>query len=706
MATKKFEKKEDFISQAGVGEKFWIPVEWVDVEDDVQLKSRGIQKETVREYTQTIMNAVSDNEKPPFPPVDVYLDKENKKILLSDGHQRYYATKAAMYEEIYVSVFEGDTVDAKIRVALGNRHHGLPLNTKQKKEAGERLIELTNYSDNIIAKELSVSARSVSNWRKDMIEAGKVVETGIRTAMRDGQAYTISTGDTKTKKQLEAEAERKNLQEKLDKATEFAKSAAESISKCETADEANKIALQAQEYEKFSQEKGAQSLVAQMRGIIRQAIARKELLKQKATDAAKTANKMMSRASELFQNIQMIMAASRKEVASMTLSAEKAEIQEQLKDAIGKMTEAIELLADQEEIATQLLDSLKDDNAEKVVAELNKIRDAMSQSAGEIAELSSSIVHKIDDTQRKKEELNKQISDDTAIGKITEEEATQKLVEVEEQKTQMLAELASEAAIKATGKTAAVEKIMETAGASIPAPKSAEESTKIRQEREKILSDEKARIVAEQQAAQDAAKIYSKWAKKQDEQVKAKAKAAISELQIHHFNNIVKTATPEGRKCILSSIAGMPNQDHHIFNLLTEIRKKSEAEPTEVALLMAYSSLHNIGETKRLGETLLKWREAQETLGIAKKSDIADACLVYLEEELELCGMLQKYTVTDKAKSTLKYLEKVVIEMEHTEEKEKYIQKTEEVYDKLLNASFFGNSSFKEVSKPNFKLDK
>lgn len=133
-----------------------IHIDELIVDPEIQIEGRGIDKETVQAYIDA---ATNDAE---FPPVVVF--GENGSKWLADGFHRVSAYRFLGLATIEADVREGNRRDAMVYAATANVTNGKPMSRREKQEAGKRLLEMTNWSQHRIAKELAVTQQTVSNW--------------------------------------------------------------------------------------------------------------------------------------------------------------------------------------------------------------------------------------------------------------------------------------------------------------------------------------------------------------------------------------------------------------------------------------------------------------------------------------------------------------------------------------------------------------
>jgi phage N-6-adenine-methyltransferase len=156
-----------------------IYIDELIVDPEIQIEERGIDKETVQAYIDAATNDAQ------FPPVVVF--GENGNQWLSDGFHRVSAYRFLGLATIEADVREGNRQDAMVYAATANVTNGKPMSRREKQEAGKRLLEMTNWSQERIAKELAVDRGTVSKW-KSTLEISRVDIIG-----QDGRQYDTSS---------------------------------------------------------------------------------------------------------------------------------------------------------------------------------------------------------------------------------------------------------------------------------------------------------------------------------------------------------------------------------------------------------------------------------------------------------------------------------------------------------------------------------
>lgn len=161
-----------------------IDLQRIIIDPQVQLRERRIDNHTVSGYAEAITNGAQ------FPPVVVFDDGE--KLWLGDGYHRVSAYRYLGRTEIEADIRAGNRQDAMVFTCTANVTNGRPMSRDEKKEAGERLLKLTNWPNTEIAKRLAVSNVTVMRWRENL-SSKNVEDKTIRTVTRNGQTYTMDT---------------------------------------------------------------------------------------------------------------------------------------------------------------------------------------------------------------------------------------------------------------------------------------------------------------------------------------------------------------------------------------------------------------------------------------------------------------------------------------------------------------------------------
>lgn len=96
-------------------------------------------------------------------------------------------------ETIKAEIRQGSYNEALVYAATANVTNGRPMGQAEKREAGERLIKLTNWSDYEIARQLAVTQQSVNNWRRLLSNKNLLDNPDTRTVTRNGTTYQMNT---------------------------------------------------------------------------------------------------------------------------------------------------------------------------------------------------------------------------------------------------------------------------------------------------------------------------------------------------------------------------------------------------------------------------------------------------------------------------------------------------------------------------------
>lgn len=157
-------------------------LEQITIDTAIQLKARDIDSHTVGAYIEAISGGAK------LPPVVIYFDGQCH--WLADGFHRVSAYRFLGVTEIDADVRDGTRQDALVFAAISNVANGRPMNQAEKREAGERLLKLTSWSDVEIARRLAVGKSSVQRWRELSCPFGQDTQ---RTVTRNGTTYQMNT---------------------------------------------------------------------------------------------------------------------------------------------------------------------------------------------------------------------------------------------------------------------------------------------------------------------------------------------------------------------------------------------------------------------------------------------------------------------------------------------------------------------------------
>lgn len=160
------------------------PIASITVDEDIQLHARQLDMFTVQNYAEAIESGAQ------FPPITVYQD--DGTLWLSDGLHRVEAHKALSLTEIEADVREGGREAAMLHAAIANVANGKQMNQEEKREAGERLLRMTNWSQEKIARELAVGKSTISRWASSLPNGR---DSSARTVTRDGVTYEMSVAN-------------------------------------------------------------------------------------------------------------------------------------------------------------------------------------------------------------------------------------------------------------------------------------------------------------------------------------------------------------------------------------------------------------------------------------------------------------------------------------------------------------------------------
>jgi SAM-dependent methyltransferase len=159
----------------------------VTIDPKIQLKARGVDNDTVAAYVEAITNGAE------FPPIVVFDDGET--LRLADGFHRVSAARFLGLADVEAEVNRGSREEAMIYAATANVTNGRPMSQKQKREAGERLIGLTDWSDSEIARQLAVAHTTVMRWREKLSCAFAQDTPATRIVTRGNTTYQIDVSN-------------------------------------------------------------------------------------------------------------------------------------------------------------------------------------------------------------------------------------------------------------------------------------------------------------------------------------------------------------------------------------------------------------------------------------------------------------------------------------------------------------------------------
>jgi len=160
-----------------------IRLDEIKIDTSVQLLERGLAPETVRSYVAALTN---DAQMPP-----IVLFRLDGQLVVADGFHRVAAHRFLGLAEVEAEVREGTRQDALLYAATANVANGKPMSQAEKREAGERLLRMTKWSQHRIARELAVDPASISRWASSIADA---IDRPT-TVTRNGTTYTMDTSN-------------------------------------------------------------------------------------------------------------------------------------------------------------------------------------------------------------------------------------------------------------------------------------------------------------------------------------------------------------------------------------------------------------------------------------------------------------------------------------------------------------------------------
>lgn len=174
---------------------FTISLAQIDIDDDVQIRVRGIDADRVADYARDM------TEGDEFPPIVCFFERlpdgAGHKLWLADGFHRHAAAKAnSLHYRIAARIIPGTHRDASEYAATCNARHGLPMTNADKRNAVRRLLHLhPDLASREIARRVGCSHPFVETIRQEMAAVhppsgnGYQIEPEPRTVTRQGSTY-------------------------------------------------------------------------------------------------------------------------------------------------------------------------------------------------------------------------------------------------------------------------------------------------------------------------------------------------------------------------------------------------------------------------------------------------------------------------------------------------------------------------------------
>lgn len=164
-----------------------ISIKELETDQQVQLRKRWVDQSTVQAYVEALASGAK------FPPVVVFYD--GKTYWLADGFHRIAAYRFVGQAEIETEVHEGNKQSAMIYAATANVTNGKPMSQAEKREAGKRLLKMTDWSDREIARRLAVSQPTVGNWHNSLSDKSLSDTPHAVTVNRSGTTYEMNVAN-------------------------------------------------------------------------------------------------------------------------------------------------------------------------------------------------------------------------------------------------------------------------------------------------------------------------------------------------------------------------------------------------------------------------------------------------------------------------------------------------------------------------------
>ncbi len=163
----------------------------------VQLKARSVDERVVRSFADALESGSV------FPPVVAFDDGET--LWLADGFHRVAALRLLGRSEIEADVRSGGRQEASVHAALANVTGGRLMSRAEKREAGERLIKSTDWSDREIERRLALGRGTATKWRQSL--SGEISPDTTRTVTRNGRTYQMDVSGIGRRQEGEVDAD-------------------------------------------------------------------------------------------------------------------------------------------------------------------------------------------------------------------------------------------------------------------------------------------------------------------------------------------------------------------------------------------------------------------------------------------------------------------------------------------------------------------
>ncbi len=164
-----------------------LPVDEVRSDGGTQTRAE-LRSDVIEEYAEAMRSGAE------FPPVDIFLDKNNH-YWLADGFHRYSAAAVAEQEKIKANVHKGELRDAVWFALSANTTNGIRLTNADKRRRVEMALadgEWKAMSDNAIAEHVGVSVPFVGSVRGQLLTVNNSPDKPVRRKGKDGKSYPAS----------------------------------------------------------------------------------------------------------------------------------------------------------------------------------------------------------------------------------------------------------------------------------------------------------------------------------------------------------------------------------------------------------------------------------------------------------------------------------------------------------------------------------
>lgn len=144
--------------------------------DSPHVRAKEPDPEVVQQYAEAYL------ERKELPPVVVFHDRANKRMLIADGRHRCQARLLIKRREVMAEIHEGDINDALRYALLANSAHGVPRSNADKRQCVIAAIrQWPELTDLAVSKIVQVDHKTVTPIRQELEKKKEVVAVAVRT---------------------------------------------------------------------------------------------------------------------------------------------------------------------------------------------------------------------------------------------------------------------------------------------------------------------------------------------------------------------------------------------------------------------------------------------------------------------------------------------------------------------------------------------